>query len=728
MPWLNRLKIGFLLVALYWMSPPAWSLSEEETQRLKALREYSLEQLQAVKIKLDDVFDVFDGLVKRRKVSVASGMEQHAASAPAVTTVITAQDIEAVGARNLPEVLRMVPGLHVNYHSGYAASYTLRGLYSSTNPEVLFLLNGIPFKQPINGNRTHLDLEPVPVEYIKRIEIIRGPGSALYGADAFAGVINIITKERQDLESGEAGLRGGNHDSYKGWLLHGDKWGRAEVSAALSLANTSGQHKLIEQDLQSFIDDGMASRNPDYTPVSQTPGELSLPRENLSAHLDLALERWRWRLHYEEIRDRGLATFPLVLDPLGRGNAKVWSSDLTWHDGKFAPGWELTTQLAFHDWRSDSRMWSYPPGAFGGLYPEGVIEEIGTGERQARAGLNAFYHGLDSHKWHFGLGIGHEEIYSSTFRTNRGFYPSGEPIPPGLDELVDLSGSSQAIYPTNDRRNVYAFVQDSWVLGTDWTFTGGLRYDHYSDFGDTWNPRLALVWQARQNLAAKLLYGSAFRAPGFAEAHIRHNLIRGNPDLQPETLDTYELALDYQPDPDLNMTLNLFYYQVEDKIHAVALASKNYYQYRNIATWQGRGLEFETRWKLGTRASLLFNYAYVDNQEEQNGHEHDVGFYPHHKAYLRLDWMFKTNWFLDFQASRVMDRERAVGDNRPPVSGYTLLDLTLRYKAMRNARWNFALGIRNLLDTDQYEPSVPQIPRDFPQPGRNWFIEARYKF
>ncbi|MBE9561947.1 MAG: Plug domain-containing protein, partial [Proteobacteria bacterium] len=115
-----------------------------------------MEQLGEVIMKLDDVFDVFDGLIKARKVSVATGENQSAAKAPSVTTVITAQDIEAMGARDLDEVLEAVPGLHVarNGHR-YNPIYTIRGIYSDFNPEVLMLVNGIPINNLVAGNRSN---------------------------------------------------------------------------------------------------------------------------------------------------------------------------------------------------------------------------------------------------------------------------------------------------------------------------------------------------------------------------------------------------------------------------------------------------------------------------------------------------------------------------------------------------------------------------------------------
>ncbi|MEZ5673589.1 MAG: TonB-dependent receptor plug domain-containing protein [Thiotrichaceae bacterium] len=178
----------------------------EKKNRLKYLTTLSFDELSEVEIQLDDVFDVFDGLVKIKPVTIATGAEQSAARAPSVTSVITAQDIEAIGATDLDEVLETVPGLHVIRSNPYRPLYTIRGIYSQYNPEVLVLINGIAISSVYSGDRG-IGWGGMPVNAISRIEVIRGPGSAVYGADAFAGVINIITKTADDIE-GTAGGRG----------------------------------------------------------------------------------------------------------------------------------------------------------------------------------------------------------------------------------------------------------------------------------------------------------------------------------------------------------------------------------------------------------------------------------------------------------------------------------------------------------------------------------------
>ena len=141
-------------------------------------------------------------------------------------------------------------------------------------------------------------------------------------------------------------------------------------------------------------------------------------------------------------------------------------------------------------------------------------------------------------------------------------------------------------------------MQDEWKFANDWELTAGVRYDHYSDFGDTINPRFALVWQTRYELTTKLLYGRAFRAPSFAETRAINNPANlGNPNLDPETIQTLELAFDYRPADTLQLGLNLFGYQWDNIIRFVPDPGAPSRTTQNTGKQMGYGLELEADWR-----------------------------------------------------------------------------------------------------------------------------------
>jgi outer membrane receptor protein involved in Fe transport len=130
-----------------------------------------------------------------------------------------------------------------------------------------------------------------------------------------------------------------------------------------------------------------------------------------------------------------------------------------------------------------------------------------------------------------------------------------------------MSVIPQKSLPEKQRTSYYLFAQDEWKLARNWLATTGVRYDHFSDFGNTTNPRLALVWATTDKITTKLLYGKAFRAPSFSELFATSNpLTLGNPNLKPETIDTYELALSHQLSSRLLYTANIYRYNIKDFI------------------------------------------------------------------------------------------------------------------------------------------------------------------
>ena len=190
-----------------------------------------------------------------RVSSIATGTATPLDKAAAVTTVITEEDILAMGATDLDEILETVPGLHVSRSEQLLTpKYIFRGITSTYNPQALLLINGVPVTTLVFGNRG-LIWGGMPIKAIKRIEIIRGPGSAVYGADAYSGVINILTKTANDIAGTEIGGRVGSFDSQSVWLLHGATYNETKVGLTLEYNTTDGHREIIDADAQTRLDE-----------------------------------------------------------------------------------------------------------------------------------------------------------------------------------------------------------------------------------------------------------------------------------------------------------------------------------------------------------------------------------------------------------------------------------------------------------------------------------------
>ncbi|HVL74832.1 MAG TPA: TonB-dependent receptor [Noviherbaspirillum sp.] len=651
-------------------------------------------------------------------VSIATGGRMPTVRAPSVATVITAEDIKAIGATDLDEVLETVPGVHVSRAViTNAPVYVFRGMHHENNPQVLILLNGVPMNRLFKGNRGDV-WGGFPVEHIARIEVIRGPGSALYGADAFAGVINIITKNARDIDGTQTGLRAGSFKTGDAWLLHGGQAGPVEIAGYLRLGTTDGAGRLIAADAQTGWDRAF------NTDASLAPGRMNDNRNAIDAHLDLRLRNWRWWTALKERRDVGSGVgVAQALDPTGRSYSQNLTTSLGYHERGIVPDWDLDVQASFTRYREFSDLVLYPAGAFEGRFVDGFIGNPYKWERQGRLSASAFYNGFERHRVRVGAGYTAESIYRT--REWRNYTPDFMPIGSGSRaDVIEVTESAPFLRPQS--RNIrYVYLQDEWDFAADWSLTAGVRHDRYSDFGSTTNPRAALVWHAAYNLTAKLLYGSAFRAPSFTELYAINNPVgRGNPGVQPERMRTIEAVLNWQARPDLQLGASVYQYRMSDMLRLVGI------DFANAGSQTGRGLEIEATWDLARTLRVSGNAAYQEAFDPMTGA--NAGNAPRTKLYLRSDWRFMPGWLLNTQLNWVGTREREPGDTRAPLPGYRTVDFTLRTD-LRSSPWELALSVRNVFNADVREPSpltapFVNLPFDIPLPGRSVFVQAVHRF
>lgn len=656
-------------------------------------------------------------------VSIATGAAQSLRRAPAVATVITAQDIAAMGATGIDEVLESVPGIHVSRSSNsFAPLYLVRGIHSEFNAQTLMLLNGVPLTTLFVGNRG-LGWGDMPVENIARIEIIRGPGSALYGADAFSGVINVITKTAADVDGTDLGLRLGSFRSRDGWLQYGGRLGGYDVAAYLRAGSTDGQHETVAADQQSLLD-GLFG-----THASLAPGGMNVGFKALDANADLSRGKWRLRGSYK-LRDdlqtgAGVAG---ALDPVGRYRIQRITSDLSWTDIDLGGDWRGTLSASYLHYQQNFNvpLQLFPPGAFGGSFPNGMLGAPSTWERQLRLQAVASYGGFKGHNLRIGTGHDDLDMYRTRELKNFTIIPSGPaiglPVPLPTGELREFPASESFVEP--HRRTVsYVYAQDEWSVAKDWTLTAGVRHDRYSDFGSTTNPRAALVWDANLDLTVKLLYGRAFRAPAFTEQYsINNPVIRGNAALQPEKISTLETAFAWQARADLQLNLSLFRYDMKDIIRTTD-AGGGAAQFNNIGAQHGSGLELEGQWDATRKLRLSANLGLQRSIEDATGT--DAGYAPRRHLNARADWSIANGWLLSGQLNHVADRRRAAGDARAPIPDYTTADLTLRTGRGRGD-WDFAVSLRNLFNADAREPSLAPgvgLPGDIPLARRSLYVQ-----
>ncbi|MCH2219054.1 MAG: TonB-dependent receptor, partial [Dechloromonas sp.] len=435
---------------------------------------------------------------------------------------------------------------------------------------------------------------------------------------------------------------------------------------------------------------------------------------------DLGYDKFRWRTGYT-LRDNigSGAGINGALDPSGRLRSERITSDIIWTDESFARDLSLTVQASYMQLASEvTTPLVIVPGGVTPGFPDGMLGAPDKWERQSRLSATSIYSGFTDHRIRFGFGHDQMEIYRTSETKNFTLIPTLTPLP-----MYSASGANLFLSP--HKRNVnYLYVQDEWSFARDWTLTTGLRYDSYSDFGNTTNPRLALVWEARQDLTAKLMYGTAFRAPSFVEQYATGNPVAlGNPSLMPEKIKTLEAAVTWQASHNLQATVSVFHHNISDIINQSGVT------YRNTGKQKGNGGELEVLWDASSNLRLTGYYAYQRNIDQTT--QRDAGYAPRQHIYTRADWRVYSDWRLSGQINYVADRARPAGDNRPQIPDYTSVDLTLRTGRQKTG-WDFSASVFNLFNADIREPSKIDLTsgtgiiHDLPMPRRTFWLQARY--
>ncbi len=676
-----------------------------------------------------------------RLLITATGSQIPVHLAPSVASVITADDIENMGASTLDEALETVPGLHVSPSNKYSldAVYSIRGIHTSFNPEVLVLINGLPVSYVYSGARPFGF--QMPISMISRIEVVRGPGSAVHGADAFAGTINIITKDSHEINGNQAGVRYGSFDTTDIWMQHGQTYNGWNLAMGADYMKSRGDRgRIIGQDLQSTLDNALG------THASLAPGALTTAYERVNGHVELAkdnwtLRTWGWILEDDKMGDGCTNT----LAPENNLDGKQFIVDLNHSNKTLLADTTLTTRLNYSYLKIDPYYQLFPAGAMTpigsdgnitfdppsirgvALFPDGVIGHPSGVDKTSGIEEIIDYAGFNQHKWRGSFGF--RQIYE-TGSEEKNFGPGILDNPPPFQvvdgALTDITGTENIFMDDQDRRLIYVSLQDEWAFARHLELTAGVRYDQYSDFGSTVNPRAALVWETLPELTSKLMYGSAFRPPAFVELYPKNNPSNlGNPNLRPETIDTYELAFDYQPTSRLRTVLGLFTYSIKDLIESVQDPGLTTSTSQNNKDQEGHGVELEVDWEVLPTFRLKGNAAYQRSKDAKT--DEVVADAPELQFYTNALWDFQPDWSLSGQYFWIGNRHRDAGDARPDIADYDLVNLTVRRKNIAG-HWNAALTVRNIFNKDVREPSPAVIPNDYPMEGRAIWGEISFYF
>lgn len=685
----------------------------------------------------DDFYNLSLAELGQVEISIATGNSTPLDRVPAAATVITSSEIQSMGARNLNEVLGTVPGLHVALSSlsRLDSVYSIRGIHTGFNPQVLLMMNGIPVQYNVQGSRP--TLFRLPITSIERIEVIRGPGSAVYGADAFSGVINVITKDAASIERTQVGGVAGSFGTKEVWFQGASDWDGIGIALNVAYQKTDGDKgRRVNTDLQTALDTALG------TQVSLAPGSLATHYEILDTHLALSNESWQLNLWNWRSVDAGVGVGAAqALDNTGTDNSDLWLGDFTYQFNESGEHWDNRIRASYMNYKQESYFVLLPKGAIlpigndgnlnfvapAGLvqFPDGLIGSPSGFAEDSQLEFISVYKGWDGHRIRVAIGSRYQSLEPGE-RKNFGPDVIDGKTPVIDGSLKDVSDTDFVFLPDSSRTIRYLSVQDEWQIHSDLQLTAGVRYDDYSDFGSATNPRAALVWVANEQLTTKLMFGSAFRAPSFTEQFSKNNPVSlGNPKLQPERNDTAELSFNYRATNTLMTSLTLFEYRARDMIEFVQDDLATTKTAQNARDQDGKGFEWEINWRPLDHFHLATSYSQQDARDVASGNPiHDA---PRRQFKLNANWEFAQDWKINAQMNHVADRARAYTDPRKQVADYTLVNFTLHHlNVVPNL--DLSVAIRNATNEDAREPSSGEIAEDYPLESRSAWLELQYRF
>ncbi len=512
----------------------------------------------------------------------AAKYDQKVNEAPAAVTLITAEQIKKYGYRNFAQILDSVPGLFTSNDRNYGylgiRGFNRPGDYTS---RVLLLidnhrLNDAVFDQ--GGPGTEM---PIDVDLIDRVEIIKGPGSSLYGTNALFGVVNVITKRGRDLKGAEVSGEASSFNTYRGRLSYGNKFSNGlEMLLSGSYSNSEGHRELFYPAFAS-TNNGIA-KDADRDNLYYYTGKLSYGDFTLTGG-----HQWRKK-------NVPTAAFGSVFnDNRNRTVDERTYLDLVYQH-EFANQLNVKARLYF------DRYYYYgqsPYDILGTGTPPFTLNRDSTEADWWGAELTATKRLLDRHK----LTIGTE--YRDQFRLDQ----SNRDIDPPATYLNDKRHSSF----------VAAYLQDEWAIMDHLVLVAGARHDQYSTFGGTTNPRIGLI-STWNKTTVKLLYGRAFRAPNPFEQFYAANIgSKANPNIKPEKIKTYELVVEQYLGNHLRALGSLYQYNISGLISQTTDPADGNLFYDNVDDLTARGAEFtvEGKWPSGLEGRV--SYAIQSTRNDQ---------------------------------------------------------------------------------------------------------------
>ncbi len=633
--------------------------------------------------------DILDDLLKlsivellQVEIDVASKSKETIFDAPSSVTVFTRQELLNMGLTSVEQVLNYVPGFIATRELVFSSGYMVaaRGMTSpQASYNVLFMIDGQRLNNDLSGGAL-LHNTYIPLANVKQIEVIRGPGSALYGTSAFSGVVNIVTETKTN----DAFVSAGNMASREAYTNFSKQFDNGHFAGFVRYFEDNGQ-KIYQNVLQ--------------------PEKLtSDPLKGNDIYLSTKYDRLQFKFRHTQRHRDEFSFLTETVEGVEKYFTEHQSAQLSYRlydtddievdiDFNYMQMRNKTTSLTA---TLDSLPDSLDKSQLGNL-----LEGRNAKETELSFNIEAHYFINNKHEFIAGLQYRKPKTdyaYNSLNYDAEAYNQVLAATPPtGYFNYTGNQHDVSEFEPAMSRSILGIYVQDKYKFNAQWATTLGLRYDHYAGAaGGTVNPRATLTYAPTEKTKFKWMYGEAFRAPS-----LRQNFTNipglGNPNLEPETIKTLELAW-LQQFERTQTTVTYFHSQAKNRIDTILLASPLDDLRRQFNNLEGEltsaGWEVELFSKLTNNLSLRTAYTYMSTIEQSPKP------FPKQTVAAILNYQHH-DWNINLNAYYHDTMEHPIGGGEINLlDDYWVLHSALRYNL--TADLTIVGHIHNLLNEEYY--------------------------
>ncbi|WP_455757712.1 TonB-dependent receptor plug domain-containing protein [Sulfurimonas sp.] len=680
----------------------------------------------------DDILSSISSDMKHfNKVATLTKQNEH--YQPYIISVFKGKELENLGISNLKEALQLVPGVDMTTDNFNNQTPIFRGSNSLGYGQTKLFIDDVVVNNLFFDS--YSEYLAMPVEMIKRIEVVRGPGSKTNGVNAYAGSINIITyaEDFKDFESNDKLVfKYGSYDYKMGGFIK--KFKTQDLDATINFYYQQ-DHKKLQAGPDGFSQGSMSIPALGYNNYGLSKnGDAPVWLKDYSLSLNLKYKDFSLKGRALDHAQGSSYGINLAL-PQDSDRLKLPSYYLELGYNTDINNFNIDIKAGVKYDAFDSKAKLGPDGEVFMDYPlfvssggtinnpvtfaNGINGEHIAKQRTLYQSSYLKYTGIDKHIITTGYRLLKEKTTDMVSKLSN--WTTGDLA------LVDYT-ETFPFFDKNAKRNIQIFsLQDEFQYSRNLSFIYGFNYEQtsYEDAG--FEPRISMVYQQNTENIFKAIYSRAHRNPSWQEMFTANNAARvGSTNLKPEKVDAFELAYIKKFSSDTSLQTNLFYLQNKDQIYNSATDPL----YKNVLDTDIHGVELEYTGHLSSSDKLYLNYSYVTGSSKikSTGANVPLTNVAHHLAKGYYIYNIDSTLSLSGIAKYVSAKDRISGDTREKLDGYTTIDSAISYK---NSKYDMTvmLSVKNIFDADVRYPSTPNTYiEDYRQEGRNFLIAIKKEF